>query len=61
MNAFRAMGDKPSDPTKDPEFKRVLGNLLKTPPKTQEEMKAGKGKGKPRSIAGKRRHKQTSD
>jgi hypothetical protein len=32
------------DPTKDPEFKRVLGNLLKTPPKPHSEMKLGKSK-----------------
>lgn len=31
-----------SDPTKDPEFKRVLGNLLKAPPKPHSEMKIGK-------------------
>jgi hypothetical protein len=30
-----------SDPTKDKEFKRVLGNLLKAPPKPQSEMKLG--------------------
>jgi hypothetical protein len=30
------------DPTKDPEFKRVLGNLLKAPPKQQKDMKVGK-------------------
>jgi len=32
-----------SDPTKDPEFKRVLGNLLKAPPKPHADMKLGKG------------------
>jgi hypothetical protein len=32
------------DPTKDPEFKRVLGNLLKAPPKHQADMKVGKPK-----------------
>lgn len=31
-----------SDPTKDPEFKRVLGNLLRMPPKPHSEMKLGK-------------------
>jgi hypothetical protein len=31
-----------SDPTKDPEFKRVLGNLLSAPPKPHSEMKLGK-------------------
>lgn len=33
-----------SDPTKDPEFQRVLGNLLKAPPKRHAEMKVGKRK-----------------
>jgi hypothetical protein len=31
-----------SDPTKDPEFKRVLGNLLKAPPKPHSDMKVGR-------------------
>jgi hypothetical protein len=31
-----------SDPTQRPEFKRVLGNLLKAPPKPHSEMKLGK-------------------
>jgi len=35
-----------SDPTKDSEFKRVLGNLLKAPPKPHSEMKIGKPAGK---------------
>lgn len=30
-----------SNPTKDPEFKRVLGNLLNTPPKHHKDMKVG--------------------
>jgi hypothetical protein len=30
------------NPTKDPEFKRVLGNLLKAPPKPHADMKLGK-------------------
>jgi hypothetical protein len=30
------------DPTKEKEFKRVLGNLLKAPPKPHSEMKVGK-------------------
>jgi len=34
------------DPTKDPEFKRVLGNLLSTPPKPHSKMKLGKFKRK---------------
>ena len=32
----------PKDPTQAPEFKRVLGNLLKAPPKPHSEMKLGK-------------------
>ena len=36
-----------SDPTKDPEFKRVLGNLLSAPPKLHSEMKLGKPRSKP--------------
>jgi hypothetical protein len=35
-----------SDPTKEPEFQRVLGNLLKAPPKPHSEMKVGKAKAK---------------
>jgi hypothetical protein len=31
-----------SDPTKDAEFKRILGNLMKAPPKPHSEMKLGK-------------------
>jgi hypothetical protein len=37
---------KNSDPTKDLEFKRVLGNLLSAPPKPHSEMKVGKSKRK---------------
>jgi hypothetical protein len=33
---------KNPDPTKDPEFKRVLDNLLSAPPKPHSEMKLGK-------------------
>ena len=33
-----------NDPTKNAEFQRVLGNLLKTPPKPHSEMKVGKRK-----------------
>lgn len=36
---------KPVDPTQDPEFKRVLGNLLNTPHKPQSELRAGRSKG----------------
>jgi hypothetical protein len=31
-----------SDPTKKHEFKRVLGNILKAPPKPHADMKLGK-------------------
>lgn len=31
-----------ADPTKSPEFKRVLGNLLSAPPKPHSEMRLGK-------------------
>ena len=36
-----------ADPTKDSEFKRVLGNLLKAPPKPHAEMKLGRKVRKP--------------
>jgi hypothetical protein len=39
---FLTAGMTKSDPTKDPEFKRVLGNLLRAPPKPHSEMKLGK-------------------
>jgi hypothetical protein len=35
-----------SNPVKNPEFKRVLGNLLKAPPKPHADMKLGKAKTK---------------
>jgi hypothetical protein len=38
-----AMSNKP-DPTKDPEFQKVVRHLLNTPPKPHSEMKLGKGK-----------------
>jgi hypothetical protein len=41
-----------SDPTKDPEFKRVLGNLLSAPPKPHSEMKLGKRSGKKKKSPG---------
>ena len=31
-----------SNPIEDPEFKRVLGNLLSAPPKPHADMKLGK-------------------
>ena len=36
------MAEKKSDPTKAPEFQRVLKNLLNTPHKPQVELKIGK-------------------
>jgi hypothetical protein len=44
------MADK-SDPTKDPEFKRVLKNLLNTPHKPQAELKVGKVKSRRARVA----------
>jgi hypothetical protein len=35
-----------ADPTKSPEFKRVLGNLLGAKPKPHADMKLGKAKAK---------------
>ncbi len=35
-----------NNPTNDPEFKRVLNNLIKAPPKPHSEMKLGKPKRK---------------
>lgn len=35
--------DSEPDPTKAPEFQRVLGNMLKASPKPQSEMKVGRG------------------
>jgi hypothetical protein len=50
------------NPTKDPEFKRVLGNLLKMPPKPHADMKIGKGrvKGISKRVASKSKEKPTS-
>lgn len=45
------------DPTKDPEFKRVLGNLLSAKPKPHSEMKLGKSKQK--KTESPRRRKKT--
>jgi hypothetical protein len=46
---------KSPDPTKDPEFKRVLKNLLNTPHKPQADMKVSRlkpaKKGQPRKAA----------
>jgi hypothetical protein len=41
-----------SDPTKDPEFKRVLSNLLNAPPRPHSEMKLGKSKQKKKKNPG---------
>jgi hypothetical protein len=43
-----------TDPTKETEFKRVLGNLLKAPPKPHSEMKLGKPRCKKAKSLGKR-------
>jgi hypothetical protein len=43
-----------ADPTKDPEFRRVLGNLLKAPPKPHADMKLGKAKPKKAKSLSKR-------
>lgn len=50
------MAEKTDDPIRDPEFKRVLHNLLTTPHKPQSEMKVGKAKpkaDKPKAAVGK--------
>jgi len=47
-----------SDP-KDPEFQRVLSNLLKAPPKPHSEMKVGEAKAK-QAKSPKRRAKKAS-
>lgn len=48
-----------TDPTDDPEFKRVLGNLLKMPHKPHAEMKVGKSKAKrAKSPTGRKRKAQ---
>lgn len=43
-----------ADPTNNPEFKRVLGNLLKAPPKPHADMKLGKRPGKKAKSPAKR-------
>jgi hypothetical protein len=35
-----------ADPTKDPEFQKVVRHFVTTPPKPHSEMKAGKRKAK---------------
>jgi hypothetical protein len=51
------MDNRKSDPTKDPEFERVLGNLLKMKPKPHSKMKLGKRgrKRAKRSVSAKRK------
>ena len=41
-NSGSAMAEKPSDSTKDPEFQRVLRNMLNTPHKPHSELKVVK-------------------
>ena len=43
------------DPTKDPEFQRVFGNLLKAPPKPHADMKLGKRSRKKKTSPKQRR------
>ena len=50
-----------SDPTKDPEFQRVLKNLLSTPPKPHSEMKLGKGKREPSKPSPRPRSRKKRD
>jgi hypothetical protein len=40
------MADGKPDPTKDPEFQKVVRHILSTPPKPHSEMKLGKRKAK---------------
>jgi hypothetical protein len=42
------------DPAKNPEFKRILGNLLSAKPKPHSDMKLGKKKKKSRRKAAKK-------
>lgn len=46
--------EKQSDPTKEPEFQRVLKNLLSTPHKPQKELKRSAIKAKPRIKRGRK-------
>ncbi len=50
-----------ADPAKDPEFQRVLKNLLNTPPKPHSEMKVGKSKGKKAKSPAKRAGKKAAE
>jgi hypothetical protein len=40
------MAEKNLDPTKDPEFQKVVRHFVTTPPKPHSEMKIGKRKAK---------------
>jgi hypothetical protein len=51
------VASKRADPTKDPEFQRVLGNLLSMPPKPHSQMKLGKRKRKTGAKPGTRKRK----
>jgi hypothetical protein len=46
-----------ADPTKDPEFQRVLGNLIKMKPKLHSEMKLGK-RSKRKSATGRKKKRK---
>jgi hypothetical protein len=50
------MADEKSDPTKDPEFQKVVRRFLKTPPKPHKppQKKVGKTKGGDRRQVSKR-------
>jgi len=50
-----------SDPTEEPEFKRVLGNLLKMPHKPHSKMKLGKPRAKPAKSTGKKVTRRTTN
>jgi hypothetical protein len=45
------MADIKTDPTRDPEFQKVIRHFVTTPPKPHSEMKLGKRKAKPRTKA----------
>jgi len=44
--------DQKNDPTKDPEFQKVIRHFVTTPPQPHSEMKIGKRKVKANSKAG---------
>lgn len=51
--------ERARDPVDDPEFKRVLHNLLTTPHKPQSELKVGKAK--PKADKPVRKHKAAKE